>query len=149
MSKRLIPPALAAALLAGGACYQDDTVPSAPQSAKSLTRVLLTDAPFPYDSVASVTLHVVRIEANTLADTTGSGAWALIAEPRKSFDVLALQQGATALVGQGALSAGAYDASRRTIDTSRSSVVWKNAMDPTWPLPPSRGSRRPCRTSDC
>src|SRR2546425_770826 len=50
MSKRLIPPALAAALLAGGACYQDDTVPSAPQSVKSLTRVLLTDAPFPYDS---------------------------------------------------------------------------------------------------
>ncbi|PYO15558.1 MAG: hypothetical protein DMD31_04650 [Gemmatimonadetes bacterium] len=126
MSKRLIPPALAAALLAGGACYQDDTVPSAPQSVKSLTRVLLTDAPFPYDSVASVHLHVVRIEANTLADTTGSGAWALIAEPRKSFDVLALQQGATALVGQGALSAGAYHAIRMTIDTSRSSVVWKN-----------------------
>jgi hypothetical protein len=125
MSTRLIPAALAAALLAGG-CYQDDTAPSAPRDVKSLTRVLLTDAPFPYDSVVSVNLHVVRIEANTLADTTGSGAWALIAEPRKSFDVLALQRGATALVGQGALPAGAYHAIRMTIDTSRSAILWNN-----------------------
>src|SRR2546422_10403379 len=95
MSTRLIPQALAAALLAGGGCYQDDTAPSAPQSVKLPTRALLTDAPFPYDSVASVNLHVVPIEANTLADTTGSGAWALITEPRESLGGSCLQPGPT------------------------------------------------------
>ena len=53
---------LIAALIATG-CYQDEAV-YAPQGAQLLARVFLTDAPFPYDSVASVNIHIVRIEAN-------------------------------------------------------------------------------------
>ncbi len=125
MSNRFILPFVAtAALLAGSGCYQDDTV--SPPSGKPLAKVLLTDAPFPYDSVASVNICVVRIEASTLADTSGGGQWVLIAEPRKSFNLLTLQQGTTAFVGQGELPAGQYHAIRMTIDTSLSSIVWKN-----------------------
>ena len=116
----------AVAVVTAGSCYQDDF--SGLNHGQPPVRVSLTDAPFPYDSVASVNVYVVRIEANAVPDTTGGGAgqWVLIAEPRKSFDLLTLQQGSTAFVGQGELPAGQYHAIRMTIDTSFSSVVWKD-----------------------
>jgi hypothetical protein len=112
---------LAAALLVGGACYQDDSSPGGPASPKPVAKVLLTDAPFPYDSITSVNLYVVRIEANTQMDTTG-GDWVVFAEPRQAFDLLQLQQGTTALLGERQIPAGQYHAIRMTIDTSLSSV---------------------------
>src|SRR5438034_6974521 len=100
MTKRLIHSVLAAVALVGlGGCYQDDS--SGPPRGRPLVRVSLTDAPFPYDSVTSVNIYVVRIEASTQLDTSGGGNWVLITEPRKTFDLLGLQQGATAFVGEG------------------------------------------------
>ncbi len=119
MPRRLALPLLATALLLGGGCYQDDT--SGPATHKPLAKVLLTDAPFPYDSVSSVNLHVVRIEASTQMDTSG-GDWVVIAEPRQTFDLLQLQQGTTAILGEGQIPAGEYHAIRMTIDTSLSSI---------------------------
>jgi len=113
----------AALVTAAGACYKDD---STGNHGKPMAKVLLTDAPFPYDSVASVNVYVVRIEASTGADTTGGGNWTVITEPRKSFNLLNLQQGSTAFVGEGELPAGQYHAIRMTIDTSQSSIVWNN-----------------------
>jgi hypothetical protein len=118
-------PLVAAVLLAAGGCYQDDSVTTV--NRKPFARVLLTDAPFPYDSLGSVNVYVVRIEANAAGDTSGTGNWVLVTEPRKSFDLLALQQGATALLGEGELPAGQYHSIRMTIDTSRSSIVWNSA----------------------
>jgi len=110
---------------AAGACYKDDSTGTV-NHGKPMAKVLLTDAPFPYDSVAAVNVYVVRIEASTGADTTGSGDWVVITEPRKTFNLLAFQQGGTAFVGQGELPAGQYHAIRMTIDTSLSSIVWSN-----------------------
>ncbi len=125
MSQRLIQPALlAVAVLTVHGCYRDDS--SGPPHGKPVARVLLTDAPFPYDSVASVNVYVVRIEASTGLDTSGGGQWVLITEPRKAFNLLDLQQGTTAFVGAGELPAGQYHAIRMTIDTSLSSIVWNN-----------------------
>jgi hypothetical protein len=126
MSRGAILPVLAAAaLLAGGGCYRDDAAPtSVVRDRKALTRVLLTDAPFPYDRVASLNIHVVRIDVSADLDTSWSVRWELIAEPRKSFNLLELQQGATAFVGEGELPAGRYHLIRMTIDTSLSSIVW-------------------------
>src|ERR1041385_6199720 len=125
MSKHITRYAVAAALLAG--CYQDDASVAAPQAVRPQITVRLTDAPFPYDSLHSVYIYVVRIEANTAADTSGGGQWALITEPRKTFDLLALQQGATAVLGQGEMPAGQYHAVRMTIDTLQSSITWNDA----------------------
>jgi len=112
-------------------CYQDDTTATSLAALRPRITVRLTDAPFPYDSLHSVTIYVVRIEANTAADTSGGGQWALITEPRKTFDLLALQQGATAILGQGEMPAGQYHSVRMTIDTGLSSITWNDAAQHT------------------
>lgn len=114
---------LAAAMAAGGGggCYQDDA--TFPPSL-SVARVLLTDAPFPYDSVQSVNVHVVRVEASPTWTGPDSGDWTLIAEPRQTFNLLSLQRGTTAFLGEEELPAGQYQMVRLTIDTSLSSIEW-------------------------
>ncbi len=107
----------------GVSCYEDD--PGAPNE-NGLTRVLLTDAPFPYDSVASVDVYVSRIEASAAFDTAGPGDWTLITAPRRRFNLLALQQGTTALLGEGEMEAGAYRAVRMVINTDSSAIRWSN-----------------------
>ena len=125
---------LCAALAWTAACYKDDT---AGLTGKPFARVLLTDAPFPYDSVQSVNVHIVSIAANTDSDTIGGGDWVLIAQPNRAFDLLSLQQGTTAVLGQGELPAGQYQAVRMLVDVDRSSVRWSGgtAAAVQWPYP--------------
>jgi hypothetical protein len=123
-----------------GACSDDGTAP--PRVNDGATSVLLTDAPFPYDAVASVNVYIVSVAASrqgagsaarsvaltsTAADTSGHGGggnddWVTIAEPRQRFDLLELQRGRTALVGADKIPAGLYRAVRVVIDASRSDV---------------------------
>ena len=126
MSRRAILTGLFAVALAATGCYQDDATLASPTMRPRIT-VRLTDAPFPYDSLHGVTIYVVRIEASTAQDTSGGGQWVVITEPRKSFDLLALQQGTTALLGEGEMPAGQYHAVRMTLDTSLSSITWNDA----------------------
>jgi hypothetical protein len=116
------------------ACYQDDALRPA---AVVPTRVLLTDDPFPFDSVSSVNVFVSRIEANSQFDTTGAGDWVEIAAPNASFNLLVLQQGATAFVGEGIIDAGRYAAIRMTIDVDKSSIEYLDGSDAVvhWPYP--------------
>src|SRR5438045_3168505 len=114
-----------AVLIGAGACYKDDSTGTI-NHGKPMAKVLLTDAPFPFDSVASVTVYVVRIEASTATDTTGGGDWVVITEPRKAFNLLTLQQGGTALVGDGELPAGQYHAIGMTMHTSQSPIAGHN-----------------------
>jgi uncharacterized protein DUF4382 len=122
-------------ILAG--CYQDDTLHPA---AIAPTKVFLTDDPFPFDTVGSVNIYVTRIEASTSLDTTNqTQSWVTIATPDKSFDLLTLQQGDTAFVGQGTIDAGHYVAIRMTIDVDKSSVKYVSGADAVvhWPSPGS------------
>jgi len=127
MSRRATLAGCLAVALSAAGCYQDDTTANSPQGLRPRITVLLTDAPFPYDSLGSVNVYVVRIEANAEEDTSETGNWVLVTEPGKSFDLLALQQGATALLGAGELPAGQYHSIRMTIDTNRSSIIWNSA----------------------
>lgn len=122
--------ALVLALGAGLACYEDDSLAGGPQG-RALARVLLTDAPFPYDSVAAVDVYIVRIEASAQFDTSGSGSWTTIAVPRRRFNLLTLQQGTTALLGEGELAAGQYAAIRMVLNTDSSGVRWTNGSAAT------------------
>lgn len=135
--KRLLASLLVLAGTAGVACYQDDAL-HAP--AISPTKVFITDGPFPFDSVGSVNIYVSKIEACTCFDTTNlTGNWVTIATPNKTFDLLTLQQGATAFVGQGTIDAGQYSAIRMTINVDQSSIKFVGGSNATvfWPYPQS------------
>ena len=126
MRPRLVLHALAFAALANGlsvACYHED-IPG-PSGTGPLVKVLLTDAPFPFDSVARVNIYVDSIEAAASPDSE-TAEWVTVAAPHKAFDLLAVQQGTTAFVGQGTLTAGQYRAVRMTIDGDSSSIIWSN-----------------------
>jgi hypothetical protein len=135
--KHLLAASLALLGALGVACYQDDTLHPA---AISPTQVLITDDPFPFDTVGSVNIYVSRIEATTGLDTTGTGGtWVTIATPNKAFDLLTLQQGTTAFVGEGTIDAGRYAAIRMTIDVDRSSITYLDGTTAAvhWPYPES------------
>ena len=115
------------ALLAVGtmtvACYQDDSTGT---NGRPMTNVLLTDAPFPFDTVQSVNVYVISVSVSTQADTGGSAdsmSWVTVTEPHRQINLLALQQGDTALLGGGEIPAGQYRAVRLILDGDRKSVV--------------------------
>jgi hypothetical protein len=87
------------------------------------TRVLLTDAPFPFDQVSSVDVYIVRVEATTNADTTTNQDWTTLVAPDRSFNLLDVQGGATALLGQTQVDAGQYAAIRLVIRTDLSGIT--------------------------
>lgn len=129
------------ALLASLAACGDSTKP-----ASGPLTVLLTDAPFPYDSVARVDVHVVRIDAKQ-AETTDADAqdqstigsendtpgasdngWTTIATPNETVNLLDLQSGATTNLGTLTIPTGTYRSFRLILDTQQSSVTLKNGM---------------------
>lgn len=114
-----------------------------------LLRVQLTDAPFPYDSVRSVDLFVVRVDARLAeADSSGAatgasddsarvGGWTTIARPNRSFDLLTLRNGTVADIGQDTLPRGSYRGFRLIIDPSRSGISLTNGTTLTGSTTPS------------
>jgi hypothetical protein len=121
------------------ACYKADT--TEPQGKKPVTRVLLTDAPFPYDSVRSVDVYFDSIALSTSSDTTPANtAWITVAAPLKTYDLLALQNGSTAIMGEGTVPAGQYRAVRVVIQTDKSSITSRagTAASVNWCCPNGR-----------
>ena len=125
-----------AALVAAAAC--GDTVGS---GTGKLT-IALTDAPFPFDSVARVDVFVVRVEAKT-ADVDSAAAaaesdrsgWVTVASPNALINLLDLQGGKTTNLGTASLTAGKYRGFRLVLDTDKSSITLKNGTKPAikWP----------------
>ena len=100
--------------------------------------VQLTDAPFPVDSVQSVDVFVMRVDARPsdvseadAAEGTDDAAahangWLTLAEPNASFNLLSLQNGVSVTLGEADLVPGTYRGFRLIIDVSRSSVTLLN-----------------------
>jgi hypothetical protein len=113
-----------AALLALCACETSEIGPQAPHTTDGRTSVFLTDDPFPFDGVSRVDIHVVSIALAVRADTSASGPpWVTVATPDRAFDLLDLQNGATALLGGAVVPQGNYSAVRVVIDPDRSSIT--------------------------
>src|SRR5262249_55644240 len=99
--------------------------------------VRLTDAPFLSDSVQSVDIYVVRVDArqagvddaganSSLDDNTSANdGWKTVATPNASINLLSLQNGVAATLGQAPLTAGMYNGFRLIIDPSKSSITLK------------------------
>lgn len=118
--------AVAAAVLA---CSDDPT----DLGSDGQTRVLLTDSPFPFDDVASVDVYFVQIDASTQRDTGVSAddqSWVPIVAPKKTLDLLELQDGTTALVGEGDLPADVYKSVRVAIDADQSRITMNDGSHP-------------------
>ncbi|HYD54925.1 MAG TPA: DUF4382 domain-containing protein [Gemmatimonadaceae bacterium] len=132
-TKRFAPLALAAAALLA-ACSDDSSSPGAEGEGRVVVR--LTDAPFLVDSLRSVNIHVVRVEARVAAadstaadsdvDNGSKGGWQTIATPDATIDVLTLRNGAATTIGETTLDAGTYSGLRFIIDPSRSTVTLKD-----------------------
>lgn len=119
---RLALALLAVATISAG-CYKDDGPTVA--GVKPTTKVLITDAPFPFDTVQSVNVYIVSIAVSTQPDTGGSAdsmVWVTVAAPHRQINLLELQQGDTALLGAGEVPAGQYRAVRLILDGDSSAI---------------------------
>jgi hypothetical protein len=98
--------------------------PQAPNRTDGKTSVFLTDDPFPFDGVSRVDMHVVSIALALRADTSESAPpWVTVATPDRAFNLLDLQNGSTALLGDAVVPPGSYQAVRVVIDPDRSSIT--------------------------
>jgi hypothetical protein len=89
-----------------------------------MTSVLLTDAPFPYDGVSRVDVYVSSISLAPQKDTAeGLPGWIKVANPERTFNLLDLQNGTTALLGASEVPAGQYQAVQVVVDPARSSIT--------------------------
>lgn len=131
----------AASLIMPLACSDSGSPTTAAASSRNGTVVVkLTDAPFSTDSVKSVDIFVVRVDARQsdadsasadhalLSDSAATDGWKTLATPNASFDLLSLQNGISETLGQDTLAAGTYSGFRLIIDPSRSSVTLKNGQ---------------------
>jgi hypothetical protein len=135
------------AALGALACGSSESV-SIPQGS-GLLRVQLTDAPFPFDSVQSVDIHVVLVDARLAEpdsaeaargasdDSVSVGGWTTIARPDKAFDLVKLRGGTVADLGSSTIPEGDYNGFRLVIDPLRSGVTLKGGMTLTGASNPS------------
>ena len=95
-----------------------------------MAKVLLTDAPFPFDSVQSVQVYIISIALSTHPDTGTSADsmhWVTVAAPHRQIDLLTLQQGVTDSLGIGEVTADQYKAVLVTVNVDSSAGIrWKN-----------------------
>ena len=104
--------------------------------------VRLTDAPFPFSSVARVDVFVVRVDART-ADPTDAEAsdesdqrgWTTVAAPNALINLLDLRNGTTTNLGATTLATGTYNGFRLIIDPSRSSITLTDGTHPAIQFP--------------
>ena len=116
---------LAVALAAAAACYKDDAT-AALAGGNPTAKVLLTDDPFPFDSVQSVQVYIVSIALSTHPDTGTSAdsmQWVTVAAPHRQVDLLTLQQGLTDSLGVGTVRADQYKAVLVTINVDSSAGI--------------------------
>ena len=120
---------MAAAL--GLGCTTSETGPGGPDGSGN-TAIFLTDAPFPFDVISRVDIHISEIGVSPQADTTiGPPDWITVARPERAFNLLDLQNGATALLGEAEVPPGQYRAIRVTFDPARSSMTDVHGGHPT------------------
>jgi hypothetical protein len=148
-SYKLLTASVALGAAALTACSDAGTT-SAGRGSLSLA---ITDAPFPFDSVARADIYVVRIDgkredtdsteaAANVAEDRQKGeedrhgdSWVTLATPNQAINLLDLQNGKVMNLGQQSLPTGEYRGFRLVIDASKSSITLKNGTKPDikWP----------------
>jgi hypothetical protein len=120
---------LGLALMVAGltGCTSAEIGPAAPPGGEGKTSIFLTDAPFPFDQISRVDIHVKEIALSPSADTSeGASDWVVVASPGLTFNLLDLQNGTTALLGEAVVPPGQYRAVRLVFDPTRSTLTETN-----------------------
>jgi hypothetical protein len=122
--------ALMAAVVGLAGCTASEIGPTVPNG-DGRTAVFLTDAPFPFDRIARVDIYVAEIALSPQADTSeGLPTWVTVARPERAFNLLDLQNGATALLGEAEVPPDQYRAVRVTFDPGRSGMTDRDGGHP-------------------
>jgi hypothetical protein len=148
--KLAIGATLAASLTFASACSDSGSPVDVTGGGTNGTVIVnLTDAPFSSDSVKSVDIFVVRVDARASdvdsaatdhalsSDSAASNGWKTLATPGAAFNLLSLQNGITAALGQASIPAGTYSGLRLIIDPGKSSVTLKSGAKLTNTSSPS------------
>jgi len=127
-----------AAVLASGALLAACSSTATTAAGQGTLAIHLTDAPFSTDSVKSVDVFVVRVDARqsdvdsagaakgATDDSASTGGWTTLTAPNQSVNLLAYQNGAAFPLGQANVAAGSYQGFRLIIDPTKSSLTLKN-----------------------
>lgn len=107
MQRRFGPILSIALCLALGACG-GGTGPTGPAPQTGKLRVLITDAPFPYDYVASASIVIEEIRVQ-VAGEDDDGPWVTVFTGPQEVDLVPLQNGATLPLAEADLEPGTYD----------------------------------------
>jgi hypothetical protein len=147
MRHRLSFIAVAGVAAALCACADHSITALRMQKGQGAIAMQLVDAPGALDSIASVNIFVVRVDARVkVADSTAadsaidgdgdfddrdhvrrdSTAWITIASPNKLINIMALTGGDTAFLGSAVVDTAKFRSFRIIIDPSKSTVVLKN-----------------------
>jgi hypothetical protein len=105
------------------ACGDDDG--NAPNSSRQ-TKILLTDAPFPFDRVDRVDVYIVSVSGSLSPDTLTPGNFITLATPNRRINLLDLENGVTDELGALELPEGVITAVRLVIDTDSSRITLKD-----------------------
>ena len=123
------------------ACSSGSDSGMSPSTSGSVS-IALTDAPFPFDSVARADLFVVRIDGriadvdsvdadsgkddDSHSNTDPRHGWVTLATPNQAFNLLDLQGGKSVNLAQPTLPTGTYRGFRLVLDVDKSSITLKN-----------------------
>jgi len=103
--------------------------------AASDSETAIAESPLPPNSVKSVDIFVVRIDAKAQESTDAEaaeeteeaesekGGWVTVAEPNAAFDLMKLADGTNTFLGDAKVAAGSYRGFRLIIDPAKSSVT--------------------------
>jgi hypothetical protein len=122
--------ALAATASMGGAAIDTVLVDTRPETRQGMLAVRLTGARLVFVTVQAVNLFVARIEGRRASSDSGPerdhNEWVTLAEPNAVLDIMALHDGATALLGITSVDTGRYTAFRIVVDLSQSTLALKD-----------------------
>jgi hypothetical protein len=122
--------ALAAVAVGLAACTASEIGPTG-STGEGRTAVFLTDAPFPFDRIARVDVHLAEIALSPQVDTSeGVPTWVTVARPERAFNLLDLQNGITAFLGEAEVPPDQYRAVRVTFDPARSGMTDRDGGHP-------------------
>jgi len=100
-------------LLALWQCSENNITEPTPNGGEGSIRLILIDSPSTLDSVV---ICLSRVEVHKSGSDTTGGSWSAINDSLRYFDLLLLQNGASAVLGDTSLSSGKYNQIRLIVE---------------------------------